>query len=72
MILHLYAECDRYLVGTLPHAPREKKAVCRGLATGRASDDRRDGRRSTQSPYIVAYRRRGAQSIVTFLGGILT
>ncbi len=64
MILHLYVECDWYRVGTLSHAPREKKTVRRGLATGRAEVGRR--------PYIVACQRRGAQSIVTFLDGILT
>ena len=41
MILHLYVECDRYRLGTPPLAPREKKAVRRGFATGHAADDPR-------------------------------
>ena len=52
-------------VSALPRSIRgRKEAVYCGLATGRAEVGRR--------PYIVACRGRGAQSIVTFLDGILT
>ena len=65
MIWHLYIAWGGYRFGTSEAKVGDREEpLCCGLATAGAEVGR--------PAFIVASQRRGANSIVTFLGGILT
>ena len=65
MIWHLYIAWGGYRLGTTKaNVSLREEPLCCGLATAGAEFGR--------PAFIVASQRRGANSIVTFLGGILT